>query len=426
MASKRISKLLFIFLALITSHTSFGQIGINTVNPDTSAALDVQGTNKGILFPRTTQLQLSNIFQPATGLTLFQTDNFPGLYYNQGTPTTPNWLSLGMSHNGNKLFWDNGNVGIGLSSPLVAFHIKSSDAMLRLEAGSGERAFMEFYADGATTRSGYLGYTINGNPRFTIANDRTNGDILFTTTGTGKLTTNQSMTIGDDLTVTDQLIVNDDITVTDNISSASLTTTNATVTNSMTISNDLTVTDVLTVNDDINVTDHVTAARVTTTGNVNAAGKIQESGNDLLPAGVIVMWSGTVAPAGWALCNGSGGTPDLRNRFVVGSGSTYASGSTGGATTHTHTVDPVNTSTTTAGSHSHTVNPASFDANIYATGGTASLNPTAGYSRVSVNVPQTTSSDHNGHSHTVNIGVTPTTDGSSLPPYYALAYIIKL
>ncbi len=39
-----------------------------------------------------------------------------------------------------------------------------------------------------------------------------------------------------------------------------------------------------------------------------------------LPSGVIVLWSGTVAtiPAGWALCNGTLGTPDLRDRFVVG------------------------------------------------------------------------------------------------------------
>jgi len=42
-----------------------------------------------------------------------------------------------------------------------------------------------------------------------------------------------------------------------------------------------------------------------------------------VPSGVIVMWSGTIAniPTGWALSNGSNGTPDLRNRFIVGAGS---------------------------------------------------------------------------------------------------------
>lgn len=44
------------------------------------------------------------------------------------------------------------------------------------------------------------------------------------------------------------------------------------------------------------------------------------AGANLIPTGAIIMWSGTIAtiPSGWVLCNGSNGTPDLRNRFVVG------------------------------------------------------------------------------------------------------------
>jgi hypothetical protein len=40
----------------------------------------------------------------------------------------------------------------------------------------------------------------------------------------------------------------------------------------------------------------------------------------LVPAGTIVMWSGSLAniPAGWAECNGQNGTPDLQNRFPLG------------------------------------------------------------------------------------------------------------
>jgi len=45
---------------------------------------------------------------------------------------------------------------------------------------------------------------------------------------------------------------------------------------------------------------------------------VKQGGNALIPRGVIVMWSGTTAPAGWALCNGSDGTPDLSGRFIVG------------------------------------------------------------------------------------------------------------
>lgn len=56
-------------------------------------------------------------------------------------------------------------------------------------------------------------------------------------------------------------------------------------------------------------------------------------GGSGVPNGAIIMWSGTVAtiPDGFSLCDGSNGTPDLRNRFVVGAGSTYAVGATGGS-----------------------------------------------------------------------------------------------
>lgn len=52
----------------------------------------------------------------------------------------------------------------------------------------------------------------------------------------------------------------------------------------------------------------------------------------VIPVGVITMWSGSVdtIPDGWALCNGENGTPDLRNRFIVGAGDSYSVGNTGG------------------------------------------------------------------------------------------------
>lgn len=58
-----------------------------------------------------------------------------------------------------------------------------------------------------------------------------------------------------------------------------------------------------------------------------------------IPAGVIVMWAGTLAtiPSGWNLCNGTNGTPDLRDRFIVGAANGANPGTTGGANTHGHT-----------------------------------------------------------------------------------------
>ena len=52
----------------------------------------------------------------------------------------------------------------------------------------------------------------------------------------------------------------------------------------------------------------------------------------MVPKGGIIIWSGSVndIPAGWVLCDGSNGTPDLRDRFVLGAGNNYTVGATGG------------------------------------------------------------------------------------------------
>jgi microcystin-dependent protein len=70
------------------------------------------------------------------------------------------------------------------------------------------------------------------------------------------------------------------------------------------------------------------AAKLDVNGSVKAT---SFTGNGTIPVGGIIMWSGATAPAGWSLCNGQNGTPDLRDRFVVGSGASYAAGATGGS-----------------------------------------------------------------------------------------------
>lgn len=52
---------------------------------DTSAMLDVKSTTKGLLIPRMTAAQKNAIFQPATGLLVYQTDGETGFYYFNGT-----------------------------------------------------------------------------------------------------------------------------------------------------------------------------------------------------------------------------------------------------------------------------------------------------------------------------------------------------
>ena len=81
--------------------------------------------------------------------------------------------------------------------------------------------------------------------------------------------------------------------------------------------------------------------------------------NTASPIGMIVMWSGSIAsiPTGWQLCNGSSGTSDLRDKFIIGAGNTYAVDTTGGSTTkniqHSHSYS----GTTAISNDDYTHNP---------------------------------------------------------------------
>lgn len=142
-------------------------------------------------------------------------------------------------------------------------------------------------------------------------------------------------------------------------------------------------------------------------------------------AGMIILWSGSLGsiPSGWALCNGSNGTPDLRDRFVVAAGSTYAVSATGGFTdsivvSHTHTA------TVTDPGHTHVLQD-STGRRITAPAGGA----VGGGTNTPAAAPQNTDFMVNT---TVTTGVTVANSttgvsgaGANLPPYYALAYIMK-
>ncbi len=87
----------------------------------------------------------------------------------------------------------------------------------------------------------------------------------------------------------------------------------------------------------------LTADTVTVRTNLNVTGTFSASntvGGGMVPVGGIIMWSGsiTAVPKGWALCNGQNGTPDLRNRFIMGWGDKGV-GTTGGQAMQTLNVD---------------------------------------------------------------------------------------
>jgi hypothetical protein len=142
----------------------------------------------------------------------------------------------------------------------------------------------------------------------------------------------------------------------------------------------------------------------------------------LLPSGIICMWSGVIAtiPNGWALCNGTNGTPDLRNRFVIAAGGNYSVGATGNGSvpSHTHTFSA---NTSSAGNHRHEISVTQH------AGDTSYLYQVVdrGASRDLGIVLYTKYAG--AHAHTVS-GTTSANGAGvqNVAVYYALAYIMKL
>jgi hypothetical protein len=192
-----------------------------------------------------------------------------------------------------------------------------------------------------------------------------------------------------------------------------------------------------------------------------------DANKNALPQGCIVLWSGTLAtvPGGWAVCNGQNGTPDLRDKFIMGGGGVNAALATGGASSATNVATsnagsftPAGTvggtaisvaqmpshahpggTTDAQGAHTHNVIGRNL-ANSYAGPG-AQLN-VMGYEAYQ-NITYTDSQgnhQHNlnvaaqgggaTHTHTLAMnavgGHTHTVTVPTVPPYIVLGYIMKV
>jgi hypothetical protein len=205
-----------------------------------------------------------------------------------------------------------------------------------------------------------------------------------------------------------------------------------------------------------------------------ANGKVREGGFDLVPVGAIIMWSGNTVPAGWALCDGTTvtslagspvTTPNLSGRFIVGvsPGAGYVVGGTGGfayqngvsvssSGGHTHSV-----AVNSAGAHNHlgttgnhTLTVAELPPHTHGLGDVSGFRAIgsglayngAGEGAKLPAITQTNSTGSGvGHSHTIASSGDHThtanavisgehihtiTSFDNRPPYYVLAYIMKL
>lgn len=120
----------------------------------------------------------------------------------------------------------------------------------------------------------------------------------------------------------------------------------------------------------------------------------------MVPQGAIIMWSGLISdiPDGWALCDGNNGTPDLLSRFIFGVPSGENPGAIGGTTQHAHTVD---------------IDP--FQSNV----------PNHAWLGAGSAFPTSFLADYN-HWHMVDPPITISSTNAHYPPYYRLAFIMKL
>ena len=85
-------KQFYTFLAVVlVTFSTFAQVGINTENPDASAALDITSTTSGLLIPRMTEAQRDAVSSPSLGLMIYQTDGTAGFYYYNGS----SWAEVG-------------------------------------------------------------------------------------------------------------------------------------------------------------------------------------------------------------------------------------------------------------------------------------------------------------------------------------------
>ena len=194
---------------------------------------------------------------------------------------------------------------------------------------------------------------------------------------------------------------------------------------------------------------HTTArarAAISASGDLNynnSTGVMSFSAPSAFVSGMIILWSGNTGniPTGFVLCDGQNGTPDLRNRFVVGAGDAYNPGNTGGSKdaaviTHTHGLNHNHTysSSTSSDTHSHGINDPGHSHTMSArwhnsvnSGGALSFKDVANSNQIQSNTTGI-SINSDSHNHSLSGTTGGTGSGSAIenrPRYYALCYIMK-
>ena len=177
--------------------------------------------------------------------------------------------------------------------------------------------------------------------------------------------------------------------------------------------------------DDTSITTTKIAPNAVTTAKINFT-------TALVPIGGIIMWTGTEIPTGYQLCNGSNGTPDLRNKFVVGASNVSKIGTTSQAGSSPYNPGDVGgNANATLVSHNHSGSAVAVG--NHAHGGAAQIGPviTTGSQTNKgniryVNLNSGNTGDGGSHGHGLSIDYAGSSGtNANLPPYYALAFIMR-
>ena len=140
--------------------------------------------------------------------------------------------------------------------------------------------------------------------------------------------------------------------------------------------------------------------------------KLQKESIRDIPSGVIMIFHGAIdnIPKGYVLCDGNNGTPDLRDKFIIGAGGKYKGGETGGSLYHKHS----------AGVSSENIMTEMVEVKVGGPGGKGRRHRHHDHHGPRKQMISTVA-DSNGHEHEVVLD-----DGENLPPFYSMVFIMKV